>query len=154
MIHEQLDLQHWKHMCSLQRLRDASGGKSPTGGAITGPCDIAVLEQLRDLSYAHLPDLKRVPTDIFIPRDAQRGAYSAEMSLQAHSTCPFWNETSKCPDSLESMFRKTRRLFFVRLVDQSKGPATEHLAAHKPQLRRRRPVWEEPPSPSHDVGHN
>jgi len=53
-------------MCSLQRLRDASEGKSPVGGAITGPCDIAALEQLRDLSYAHLPDLKRVPTDIFI----------------------------------------------------------------------------------------
>lgn len=66
MIHEQLDLQHWKHVCSLQRLRDASGGKSPNGGAITGPCDIAALEQLRDLSYAHLPDIKRVPTDIFI----------------------------------------------------------------------------------------
>lgn len=41
-------------------------GKSPAGGAITGPCDIAALEQLRDLSYAHLPDIKRVPTDIFI----------------------------------------------------------------------------------------
>jgi hypothetical protein len=66
MIHEQLDLQQWKHICSLQRLRDASGGKSPSGGAITGPCDIAALEQLRDLSYAHLPDIKRVPTDIFI----------------------------------------------------------------------------------------
>src|SRR5215467_2625254 len=66
MIHECLDLHHWKHMCSLQRLRDASEGKSPVGGAITGPCDIAALEQLRDLSYAHLPDLKRVPTDIFI----------------------------------------------------------------------------------------
>jgi hypothetical protein len=50
MIHKQLDLQHWKHICSLQRLRDASGGKSPSGGAITGPCDIAALEQLRDLS--------------------------------------------------------------------------------------------------------
>jgi hypothetical protein len=50
--------------------------------------------------------------------------------------------------------KPAKLLFFVRLVDQSKGPATEHLAAHKPQLRRRRPVWEEPPSPSHDVGHN
>jgi hypothetical protein len=33
-------------------------------------------------------------SDSDIPRDAQRGAYSAEMSLQAHSTCPFWNEIS------------------------------------------------------------
>jgi len=66
MIHERLDLHHWKRRCSLQRLRDASGGKSPTGGAITGPCDIAALEQLRELTYAHLPDTKRVSTDIFI----------------------------------------------------------------------------------------
>ena len=50
------------------------------------------------------------------------------------------------------MFRKTKRLFVVRLVDQSKGPETEHLAFDQSQLRRRRPVWEEPPSPSHDVG--
>src|SRR6266496_4747643 len=84
--------------------------------------------------------------------DAQRGAYSAEMPLQAHSTCPFWNETSKCPDSLESLLRKTRRLFVVRLVDQSQGLGTEPLTFDKPQLRLLRPVWEEPPSPSHDVG--
>jgi hypothetical protein len=32
----------------------------------------------------------------------------------------------------QSMFRKTRWLFFVRLVDQSKGLETEPLAAHKP----------------------
>ena len=49
---------------------------------------------------------------------------------------------------------KPRGLFFVRLVDKSKGLGTEHLAAHKPQLRLSRPLWEEPPSPSHDVGHN
>src|SRR2546430_4687524 len=52
----------------------------------------------------------------------------------------------------QSMFRKTRWLLFVRLVGKSKGPETEHLAFDKPQLRLRRPVWEEPPSPSHDKG--
>ena len=52
----------------------------------------------------------------------------------------------------QSMFRKTRWLLFVRLVDKSKDLETEHLAFDKPQLRRRRPVWEEPPSPSHDEG--
>ena len=61
-------------------------------------------------------------------------------------------EDGRCFDT--DKHRKTRRLVFVRLVDQSKGPATEHLAFDQPQLRRRRPVWEEPPSPSHDVGHN
>jgi hypothetical protein len=59
-----------------------------------------------------------------------------------------------CPDSLESMFRTTKRLFVVRLIDRSKGPGTEPLAAYKPQLRRSRPLWEEPLSPSHDVGHD
>ena len=59
---------------------------------------------------------------------------------------PKW--TREC----QSMFRKTKRLLFVRLVGKSKGPETEHLAFDKPQLRLRRPVWEEPPSPSHDEG--
>ena len=49
---------------------------------------------------------------------------------------------------------KTRWLVFVRLVDKSQGRATEPLAAHKPQLRLLRPLWEEPPSSSHDVGHH
>ena len=31
----------------------------------------------------------------------------------------------------QSMFRKTRWLFFVRLVDQSKGPETDHLAQER-----------------------
>ncbi|HLG61136.1 MAG TPA: DUF1963 domain-containing protein [Ktedonosporobacter sp.] len=66
MIHERLDLSYWKNVCSLQRLRDASGGKIPALGGMTGPCDIAALEQLRDLTYAHLPAIKRVPTDIFL----------------------------------------------------------------------------------------
>src|SRR5258708_16912154 len=52
----------------------------------------------------------------------------------------------------QSMFRKTRWLFVVRLVGKSKGPETEHLAFDKPQLRLRCPVREEPPSPSHDEG--
>ena len=52
----------------------------------------------------------------------------------------------------QSMFRKTRWLFVVRLVGKSKGPETEHLAFDKPQLRLRCPVREESPSPSHDEG--
>ena len=62
------------------------------------------------------------------------------------------------PQNVQTAWRscsaKPRRLFFVWLVEKSKGPGTEHLAFDKPQLRRRRPVWEEPPSPSHDVGHD
>lgn len=66
MIHERLDLSYWKNVCSLQRLRDASGEEIQVLSAVTGPCDIAALEQLRDLTYAHLPAIKRVPTDIFL----------------------------------------------------------------------------------------
>ena len=49
------------------------------------------------------------------------------------------------PDNLESMFRTTKRLFVVRLIDRSKGLGTEPLAAYKPQLRRSRPLWAELP---------
>ncbi|HEU5379017.1 MAG TPA: DUF1963 domain-containing protein [Ktedonobacteraceae bacterium] len=66
MIHERFDLHHWKQVCSLQRLQEASRGKIRALGGITGPCDMAALEQLRELSYAHVPGVERVPTDVFI----------------------------------------------------------------------------------------
>jgi hypothetical protein len=49
-------------------------------------------------------------------------------------------------------FRKTTRLLLVWPVDKSKGAKTESCAFDKPQLRRRRPVREKPPSPAHDEG--
>ena len=48
--------------------------------------------------------------------------------------------------------RKTTRLLLVWPVDKSKGAKTESRAFDKPQLRRRRPVREKPPSPAHDEG--
>jgi hypothetical protein len=50
------------------------------------------------------------------------------------------------------MLRQTKRLLVGRLVDKRKRSKTKRLAFDKPQLRRRRLVREEPPSPSHDEG--
>jgi hypothetical protein len=47
---------------------------------------------------------------------------------------------------------QNQAVIFVWLVGKSKGSETEHLAFDKPQLRLRRPVRKEPPSPSHDEG--
>ena len=54
--------------------------------------------------------------------------------------------------SSAACFRKTTRLLLVWPVDKSKGARTESCAFDKPQLRRRRPVREKPPSPAHDEG--
>ena len=70
MIHERLDIDHWKSVFSLARLRDEARGKPasmrPDACIISGPYDIAVLEQLREEAFAFLPDIERVPTDIFV----------------------------------------------------------------------------------------
>ena len=62
----------------------------------------------------------------------------------------FRPDHSQMATRIPSLFGKTRWLFFVRLVDKSKGSKTKRFAFDKPQLRRRRPVREEPSSPSHD----
>ncbi len=54
--------------------------------------------------------------------------------------------------SSATCFRKTTRLLLVWPVDKRKGAKTESCAFDKPQLRRRRPVREKPPSPAHDEG--
>lgn len=69
MIHEQLDIAHWKSFFSLARLREEArtqGSSPPEACIITGPYDIAVLEQLREEAFATLPDIERVPTDVFV----------------------------------------------------------------------------------------
>ena len=55
-------------------------------------------------------------------------------------------------DPKKRMLRQTKRLFVGRLVSKSKGSKTKRFAFDKPQLGRRRPVREKPPSPSHDEG--
>jgi hypothetical protein len=64
-IHERLNMEYWKQMCSLQLLRERTP-RFPASGGVTGPCTIAALEQLRDASYGKQPGLERVPTDVFI----------------------------------------------------------------------------------------
>ncbi len=70
MIHDRLDIAHWKSVFPLDRLRAearASGQRPPEAGDIASdPYGIAVLEQLREASYAIEPDVERMPTDLFI----------------------------------------------------------------------------------------
>lgn len=66
MLHQRLDIATWKSLFSVPRLRAEAGGKAPTANVISGPYDIAVLEQLREASYALLPGIERVPTDVFV----------------------------------------------------------------------------------------
>jgi len=66
MIHQQLNMAHWKALFPLTRLRQEAGGKTPEACIITGPYDIAVLEQLREATYANLPGVERIPTDLFV----------------------------------------------------------------------------------------
>ena len=66
MIHERLDIAHWKSFFSIPHLRQTAGGKTPEASIISGPYDIAVLEQFREASYARLPEIERVPTDVFV----------------------------------------------------------------------------------------
>jgi hypothetical protein len=54
--------------------------------------------------------------------------------------------------SSSACVRKTTRLLLVWSVDKRKGATTESCAFDEPQLRRRRPVREKPPSPAHDEG--
>jgi hypothetical protein len=64
MLHEQLDIAHWKQVFSVARMR--AEGQKPDDFNISGPRSIAVIEQLREETFATLPDIERVPTDIFI----------------------------------------------------------------------------------------
>lgn len=66
MKHEKLDITYWKSFFSVPRLREEAGGKAPDANIISGPYNIAVLEQLRGVSYGNLSEVERVPTDIFI----------------------------------------------------------------------------------------
>jgi len=70
MIHEQLDIAHWTSFFSLERLRAEVHGQpasaQPEACIISGPYDIAVLEQLRAEAFASEPGIARVPTDVFV----------------------------------------------------------------------------------------
>ncbi len=70
MIHQHLDIAHWNAIFSLSRLREEARSAKQrdhgVGGIITGPADIALLEQAREEAFAHLPNIERVPTDIFV----------------------------------------------------------------------------------------
>ena len=61
----------------------------------------------------------------------------------------FRSQNSACSDTSTIT---TTWLVFVRLVDKSKGPESEHLALDKPELGLRCPLWEKPPAPAHDEG--
>jgi hypothetical protein len=64
MVHERLDVDHWKRVFSVPQMRQA--GEKPDACIISGPYDIAVLEQLRAEANAADPDTERVPTDVFV----------------------------------------------------------------------------------------
>lgn len=64
MIHEHLDIERWKSVFSLQRMREA--GEKPDANIISGPYDIVVVEQLRAETFAADPSLDRIPTDVFV----------------------------------------------------------------------------------------
>lgn len=70
MIHERFDIAHWESVFALSRLRNQARGTPASMQldieSITGPYDIAVLEQLRAKTYADLPETTRVPTDVFV----------------------------------------------------------------------------------------
>ncbi|MBO0791472.1 MAG: DUF1963 domain-containing protein [Ktedonobacteraceae bacterium] len=66
MIHERLNIDYWKQQFSLPRLSENMGVLRPGVRGVSGPLDMAVLEQVRDASYAREPGIERVPTDIFI----------------------------------------------------------------------------------------
>ena len=81
---------------------------------------------------------------------------TAAMSVMSRTLWRDRRAPSRTPALLPSpqsrVLRQTKRLFVGRLVDKSKGSKTKRFAFDKPQLRRRRPVREKPPSPSHDEG--
>jgi len=57
VIHERLNINHWKQQFSLPHLSEKGSGLLPSVRGISGPLDIAVLEQLRDASYAQEPGI-------------------------------------------------------------------------------------------------
>lgn len=65
-FHSRLDIDYWKTVFSVTRLQEEAHGTMPSVNIISGPYDIAVLEQLRAMSYAYQSDVKRVATDLFI----------------------------------------------------------------------------------------
>jgi hypothetical protein len=77
VIHERLDIAHWKPVFALGRLREEVRGMppsmQPTAETITGPYDIAVLEQLREESYANQRNVERVPIDVFVWNRGESG---------------------------------------------------------------------------------
>jgi hypothetical protein len=66
MIHEPFDSTYWKSFFSPARFRESTRMVISPPEMLSGSYDIAVLEQFRDLTYAHVPGVKRVPTDLFI----------------------------------------------------------------------------------------
>jgi len=64
MIHKRLDIERWIQLFSVPRMREA--GEKPEACIISGPYDIAVLEQLRAAAYGTEPAMERVPTDVFV----------------------------------------------------------------------------------------
>jgi hypothetical protein len=64
MIHERLDMEHWKSVFSVQRMRET--GEKPDAYIISSPYDIAVVEQLRAETFAADPALERIPVDVFV----------------------------------------------------------------------------------------
>ncbi len=70
MIHDQLDIAHWKAHFPLEELRaelkDLPITLQPGGMNITSPFHIAMVEQIREEALAGKPLPRRVPTDSFI----------------------------------------------------------------------------------------
>jgi Domain of unknown function (DUF1963) len=64
MIHDRLDIDHWKSVFSVQRMRET--GEKPDAYIISSPYDIAVVEQLRAETFAPDPTLEHIPTDVFV----------------------------------------------------------------------------------------
>jgi hypothetical protein len=96
MIHERLDIAHWKSVFSLARLRDEARvrhQRQPEACVISGPYDIAVLEQLREESYARLSDVERVPTDVFV---WARGE-SERREVTKIAGLPYWEARNPWP---------------------------------------------------------
>jgi hypothetical protein len=65
MMHVRLDLAYWESVFQLDRLIEELGRQLRVYD-ITGPYEIAVIEQQRVRSYAQRGDLQREPTDIFV----------------------------------------------------------------------------------------
>jgi uncharacterized protein DUF1963 len=64
MIHERLDIAHWTSFFSLERMR--AEDDRPDYFTVSGPYDVAVLEQLREEAFTSEPGIERVPTDVFV----------------------------------------------------------------------------------------